>query len=209
LLRVLANHREGLTVSELAGELGTHRAGVYRLLGPHLRERLVWRHADGRFYLGVGLIELAAAVQPRLQELAGPLLQSLADELTVTTALTVRDGEYAAVVLDVRSPSHADLHITYRPGLRHPVSVAASGVAILAGGPERPTERPEVTEARHRGWAQSTGELLPGASGVAAPIRQGPGEVEAAISAVWIGERDNERMARAVIATADAIAGGL
>jgi DNA-binding IclR family transcriptional regulator len=66
-----------------------------------------------------------------------------------------------------------------------------------------------VTEARHRGWAQSTGELLPGASGVAAPIRQGPGEVEAAISAVWIGERDNERMARAVIATADAIAGGL
>src|SRR5947209_8572506 len=91
VLRVLSEHPEGMTVSELADALGTHRAGIYRLLGPHLSERLVWRHAD-RYYLGAGLVELASRVQPRLQEVAGPLLQALADELTATAALTVRDG---------------------------------------------------------------------------------------------------------------------
>ena len=200
VLRVLSDHPEGMTVSELADALGTHRAGIYRLLSAHLAERLVWRRED-RYYLGAGLVELASRVQPRLQEIAGPLLQALADELTATTALTVRDGEDAAVVLDVRSPRHADLHITYRPGLRHPVAIAASGIAILAGRPPRPSERAEVTLARERGWSRSTGELLPGASGVAAPTAE-----DAAVSAVWIGDRDEPAMARAVIATARALA---
>jgi DNA-binding IclR family transcriptional regulator len=204
VLRVLSEHPEGMTVSELAGALGTHRAGIYRLLGPHLAERLVWRRED-RYYLGAGLIELASRVRPRLQEVAGPLLQSLADDVAATAALTVRDGEDAAVVLDVRSPRQADLHITYRPGLRHPVSIAASGIAILAGGPPRPSERPEVAEARRRGWARSRGELLPGATGVAAPV----GGADAAVSAVWIGDRDDAAMARAVTGAARALADAL
>jgi DNA-binding IclR family transcriptional regulator len=204
LLRVLSEHPEGMTVSELAGALGTHRAGIYRLLGPHLAERLVRRHGD-RYHLGAGLIELASRVQPRLQEVAGPLLQSLADELRATAALTVRDGEDAAVVLDVRSPRQADMHITYRPGLRHPVSIAASGIAILSGAPPRPSQRREVGLARERGWARSTSELLPGATGVAAAVP----DADAAVSAVWIGERDEPAMARAVIATARALADAL
>jgi len=203
LLRVLSEHPEGMTVSELASALGTHRAGIYRLLHPHLSERLV-RRRDDRYFLGAGLVELASRVQPRLREVAGPLLQALADELTATTALTVRDGEDAAVVLDVRSPRHADMHITYRPGLRHPVAIAASGIAILAGGPARDSERDEVTTARERGWSRSTGELLPGATGVAAPVGDA-----AAVSAVWIGERDEPAMARVVIATARSLADAL
>jgi DNA-binding IclR family transcriptional regulator len=204
VLRVLAEHPEGMTVSELADALGTHRAGIYRLLGPHLAERFV-RRRDDRYFLGTGLVELASRVRPRLQEAAGPLLQALADELHATAALTVRDGEDAAVVLDVRSPRHADMHIAYRPGLRHPVAIAASGIAILAGAPSRPTERAEVAVARERGWARSAGELLPGASGVAAPV----GDADAAVSAVWIGERDEPAMARAVIASARALADAL
>lgn len=203
VLRVLAAHPEGMTVSELAAALGTHRAGIYRLLGPHLSERLVRRRED-RYFLGTGLVELASRVQPRLQEAAGPLLQALADELTATAALTVRDGEDAAVVLDVRSPRHADMHITYRPGLRHPVAIAASGIALLAGGPPRPSERAEVTLARERGWSRSEGELLPGTTGVAAPAGDW-----GAVSAVWIGGRDEPAMARAAIATARALTDAL
>jgi DNA-binding IclR family transcriptional regulator len=203
VLRVLSEHPEGMTVSELADTLDTHRAGVYRLLQPHLDQRLIRRQAD-RYFLGTGLVELASRVQPRLREVAGPLLQALADEITATAALTVRDGDDAAVVLDVRSPRHADMHITYRPGLRHPVAIAASGIAILAGGPPRDSERAEVTAARQRGWSRSTGELLPGATGVAAPVGDA-----AAVSAVWIGERDESAMARVVIATARALADAL
>src|ERR1700743_1514606 len=142
VLRVLAAHPEGMTVSELADALGTHRAGIYRLLGPHLSERLVRRRED-RYFLGTGLVELASRVQPRLQEVAAPLLQALGGELNATAGVTGRDGEGAAVALDAPSPRNADMHITYRPGLRHPVTIAASGIAILAGGPPRPSERAE------------------------------------------------------------------
>ena len=201
MLRVLSEHPEGMTVSELADVLGTHRAGIYRLLAPHLAERLVRRRED-RYLLGTGLVELASRVQPRLREVAGPLLQALADELTATAALTVRDGEDAAVVLDVRSPRHADMHITYRPGLRHPVAIAASGIAILAGGPPRPSERRRGDRgARARMVAVDRESCCPAPRG----WRRPPG-TRAAVSAVWIGDRDEPAMARAVIATARALA---
>lgn len=208
LLRVLADDPSGMTVSELADALGTHRAGVYRLLRPHLDARLVSRDDAGRYRLGAGLIELASRVQPRLQEAAGPRLQALADRLSASAALTVRDGDDTAVVVDVRSPRTVDMHITYRPGLRHPVSVAASGIAILAGNPPLPGERAAVTEARGRGWSRSTGELLPGASGVAAPVLV-RGGADAAVSAVWVGERDDARAAQWVMGAAAGIAAAL
>ena len=209
VLRVLAAHPEGLSVSNLAAALGTHRAGVYRLLGPLAAQRLVVRDAAGLHTLDVGLIELAGAVRPRLQAIATPVLQRLADELGATTALTVRDGE-EAVVLNVLEPRNADMHIAYRAGLRHALDQAASGIAILAGGPKQAGERTAVREARRRGWAHSAGELIPGATGVAAPLRIDGSDEQASISAVWIELRDPakaaERVTRAASAISDALA---
>src|SRR5664279_3972714 len=73
VLRVLANHPDGLTVSELADELVTHRASIYRLLGPLTEERLVVRGSGGRHLISLGLLELASAVRPRLQDVAAPI----------------------------------------------------------------------------------------------------------------------------------------
>jgi DNA-binding IclR family transcriptional regulator len=207
-LRVLADHPDGLSVSELAGALDTHRAGIYRLLGPLVDQRLVVRGEDGRHVLGAGLIELASRVRPRLQEVAIAELRSLADELSATTALTVRDGE-EAVVAAVVEPRNADMHITYRTGLRHRLDQAASGIAILAGLPPRDGEREVIRATRERGWSQSTSELLPGATGVGAPIVVPGHECEAAISAVWADGRAPEGAAPAVMRSARNIAAAL
>src|SRR5215203_6436181 len=83
-LEVLARHPDGLSVSELAAALETHRAAVYRLLGPLGDHHLVRREADGRFALAPGLIELAAGVRPRLHVVSEPVLQQLADNLHAT-----------------------------------------------------------------------------------------------------------------------------
>lgn len=208
VLRVLGEHPDGLTVSQLADELGTHRAGIYRMLGPLLDERYVIRRADGRHTLGVGLLELASRVRPQLQEVAVPELRRLADELRATTALTIRDGE-EAVVAAVVEPRSTDMHIAYRTGLRHPIDVAASGLAILAGCAPRAGERKEVREARRRGYARSTGELLIGATGVAAPIVIGDRDPEASISAVWVDARAERAAALAVMRTARAVGAAL
>lgn len=191
VLRVLADEPDGLLVSQLAEALHTHRAGIYRLLGPLIDTRLVRRTAGGRHVLAGGLIELATRVQFPLLEVARPELQRLADGLAATTALTLREDDEAVVALVVE-PRTATMHITYRSGLRHSVNIAAPGIALLAGNPPRPGERAEVVEAREKGYAWSRGELLPGATGVAAPIYGPKNEVEAAISAVWADERDEE-----------------
>jgi DNA-binding IclR family transcriptional regulator len=208
VLRLLAGHPEGLSVSEIARELSTHRAGVYRLLGPLADQRLVVRDEDGRFRLGIGLIELAGGVRSRLREIAVPELQAVADEVGATTALTLRDEEHA-VVAAVLEPRNSDLHIAYRTGLRHPLDQAASGIAILAAGPPQPGERDAVLRARERGWSQTAGELLPGATGVGAAIAA-PGEaVEASISAVWVDERDGAATAERLLAAAARISAAL
>jgi DNA-binding IclR family transcriptional regulator len=208
VLRALAAEPEGLSVSELAADLHTHRAGIYRLVGPLAAQRLVVRGGDGRYTLGLGLLELAGAVRSRLQEVAVRELRRLADEVRATTALTVRDGD-EAVVAAVIEPTSTVMHIAYRPGLRHPIDRAAPGLAILAAGPPLAGERPEVEAARARGWSQTTGELLPGATGVAAPIVVRGGDVEGSISAVWIEPRDPAAMAAPVVRAARAIAAAL
>ena len=190
VLKVLAEHSDGLSVSELAEAMRTHRAGIYRLLGPLSDERLVVRGEDGRYTLGLGLLELASNVRPRLQEAATRELRSLADELQATTALTVRDGD-EAVVLAVVEPRGTTWHLAYRPGLRHRLSVAAPGLAILAAGPPLPGERPEI------------------AIGADAPVAVSGQETGASISAVWIEPRDEAEAGAAVIRSARAIAAAL
>ena len=63
-------------------------------------------------------------------------------------------------------------------------------------------ERAAITQARARGWAISTGELIPGATGVAAPLAR----LDASISAVWIELRDEAGAAALVTAAASTIA---
>jgi DNA-binding IclR family transcriptional regulator len=207
-LEALARHPDGMTVSELAAALGSHRAAVYRLLSPLGEHHLVRRGDDGRFTLAAGLIELAAGVRPRLHQVAEPVLQRLADRLRATTALTIRDGD-EAVVATVVLPREPRMHLTYRSGMRHSLTQGCPGHVLLAALPPRPDEPGFVTRAREQRYAVSRGQLLPGATGVAAAITAPGHEPEASISAVWIEGLDPDGVAPDVIAAADEIAATL
>lgn len=199
-LQVLSAAPDGLTISELAKELETHRAAIYRLLGPLGDHHLVARRDDGRFTLAAGLIQLAAAVRPRLTEAALPVLQRLSDRWSVTTALTVREGD-EGVVAAVMLPREPNLHITYRVGMRHSLDQGAPGHVLLAADRPRDGESAAIERARDQGYAVSRGELLPGAVGVAAAVSTRGGD-SAAISAVWIEGIDPDDIAAEVVAAA-------
>jgi DNA-binding IclR family transcriptional regulator len=202
---LLGDRPGGLTVSEISTEMATHRAGIYRLLRPLEAAQLVERRPDGTYMLGLGLVSLAANVRSRLQEVAAQELRRLADHLACTCALTVRSGEEGIVAL-VQEPLVARMHIAYRPGLRHPLSQAASGLAILAGNTAREGERDEVKRARKKGYAVSRGELFAGTVGIAVPIIGHDGAAVASISAVWLGDQlDAENVAAELQQSAAAI----
>lgn len=83
--------------------------------------------------------------------------------------LRIADGDQALILLTVE-PAESTLHLVIRPGARHPLTLGANGMAILAGRPPAPPDTAETRRARERGYAASIGALQAGAAGVAAPI---------------------------------------
>jgi DNA-binding IclR family transcriptional regulator len=168
VLSLLATHSEGLTAAELADELSTARAIVYRLLRTLEAHRLIGRLGN-RYVLGIGIAELASRLRPRLQTTVLPILRRISQQTNSTAILSVADGDQALILL-AEEPPQSTFHIAVRQGSRHPIDLGADGVAILAGRPPTSDDREDVQVARERGYALSVGALQPGALGVAAPI---------------------------------------
>ena len=103
---------------------------------------------------GLGLLALAAGVEPELRVLARAELEALAGRFGETAVLSVRDGDDAVAVDQVVGRGGV-LQVNYRTGTRHPLTLAASGRALLD---------PDA------GAAVSEGELEPGVRGVAAAV---------------------------------------
>lgn len=187
VLETLAAAGRPLSIAEVAAGLGVHRSIAYRILRTLEDHRLVTRDRDGRCQLDVGVSMLAGSVRTTLQTAALPELSALANDLGMTTFLVVEDRGEAVTVLSVE-PRHSSVHVAYRPGVRHPVDRGAPGIALLAGGPPRPGERPEVAAARVQGWAHSRGEVLPGMSSVAVPLQDRSGAGTAAVAVVYVDQ---------------------
>ncbi|TGD88593.1 IclR family transcriptional regulator [Mycolicibacterium sp. CH28] len=168
VLSLLAKNTDGLTAADLAQELATARAVVYRLLRTLELHRLVGR-IDNRYVLGMGIAELASRLRPQLQVTALPILRRLTEATNSTALLSIADGDQALILLTVE-PAESTLHLAIRQGARHPLTQGADGLAILAGRPPTPADTAPVRLARQRGYAVSIGALQAGAAGIAAPI---------------------------------------
>lgn len=169
VLALLARHGDGLTVVEIAEQIGAARAIVYRLLRTLEAHDLAGR-AGSRYVLGFGVAELASHLRPRLQSVVFPILKRLSQQTGSTALLSVADGDQALILLTAE-PLDSAMHLALREGARHPLTVGADGVAILAGRQPGGADTPDVRLARERGYAVSAGALQEGAVGVAAPIQ--------------------------------------
>jgi DNA-binding IclR family transcriptional regulator len=196
VLDALASAPGGLTVTELAGQLGVNRTVVYRLVSTLELHALVRRDGRGRLHVGLRVLHLASAVQPVLRDLAVPVLRALAERVGCTAHLTVADGE-EALALAVVEPSWTDFHVAYRVGARHPLSKGAAGKAILAG--RQPGGESFVT---------TVGELQAGATGLAAPVR-GVDGLEASVGIVTLDDIDVQAIGPQVAEAAEEVAARL
>lgn len=188
VLSALSDTPEGLKPAELATRLEVHKAIAYRLIATLEGHGLVRRLPDGRAVLGAGLIPLAAKVEKHRLTAAAPHLAELSEATRTTSCVVLADGPNAVVAL-VQEGGDGFLRVSYRLGLRHPLTRGASGLAILAGRPPAEDELPAVTLARAQGYSVTRGELQPGAVGIAAPIfASDPVPANAAVSIVALQE---------------------
>jgi IclR family acetate operon transcriptional repressor len=227
LLAALVDAGEPLAAAELAGRAGLPLSSTYRLVQSLERHGFVERLQRGKIALGLRVLELARHVEDRLRpsllEPALPLMQELARDHEETVLLTAPVGTSSIGLASVESPR--PIRLTYARWRLAPLTRGASGKVLLAHLDEERTEsvltaaeaevdvdalRDELATIRARGYAVSTGELDPGASGVAAPVFDTSRRLVAGLTLAGPTERIRPAepdLVRAVVAAARALEG--
>ncbi|OBI91572.1 IclR family transcriptional regulator [Mycobacterium asiaticum] len=170
-LQLVAASSTGLTMQEVADQVGVHRTIAYRLLTTLAQFRLVSKGEDGRYRPAAGLATLGASFDRNVRQLCLPTLRALTDELGTTVSLLVAEGE-EQVAIAVIVPTQVAYQLAFHEGSRYPLDRGAAGIALLASMPPRPAERDLVTEARQRGWITTHGEIEPNTYGLAVPVHR-------------------------------------
>jgi DNA-binding IclR family transcriptional regulator len=172
-LQLVAASRTGLTVQQVADDIGVHRTIAYRLLTTLAQFRMVAKGEDGRYRSAAALAVLGASFDNNVRQLSVPTLRALADELGTTVSLLVAEGDQQ-VAFAVIVPSNVFYQLSFHEGSRYPLDRGAAGIALLASMPPRPGERDLVPQARQRGWIITHGEVEPNTFGLAVPVKRRP-----------------------------------
>lgn len=204
LLKILGDGTPEAGVSELARRLHVHKSTASRLLVTLEHGGLVERDPRTEKYrLGFELVRLAGQVQHHVElaELARGDLEALAEAAGETVNLAVADGDQVINVYQVSS-RHL-VKDTNWVGRRTPYHCAANGKVLLAWRSEAEIARTllgrlerftpntissrrdllaGLTRVREEGYAAAIEELEIGLIAIAAPVRDGRGEVVAAVS---------------------------
>lgn len=215
ILRTLAAHPEGMSLSGLSGELNVPQGSMHRLLSVLEDEEFVSRSPTNRhFFLGPAARQLSDenARRHALLVPAHPALAEAADRSGETVFLTELIGDRAVCVSLVES-THP-LRMFVRIGQDMPLHAAASARTLLADLPPEQTRRlltgrkltaytaGTVTDPdelldmlaliRARGYDVCDDELDRGVWAIAAPVRASTGRVVASVTLAGPSHRVTE-----------------
>ena len=131
LMRALEHHPDGMSLGELAREIGLPRSTVQRLVDSLDAEGLVLAASSASgVRLGPGLLSLAAATRFHIAEAARQTLKALAKECGETVDLSIADQE-KVVFIDQVAGTHR-LSAISALGVSFPLHSSANGKAVMA-----------------------------------------------------------------------------
>ena len=210
ILMLFDRNRRAITAPEIAQTLGIPRTTVFRLLQTLQALDLVRPTEGGTFRLGPAVLRLGFEYIASLEltELARPVLERLREATGLAAQLVIRDAREVVVILRLAGASTFQSNVSV--GTRMPAHATVLGRVLLSGMSRETLRRlyPEDTLAPHspntprtraalerliaadqaRGYAVSDSFYERGISAIAAPVRDGSGEVIAAISVTMQGE---------------------
>lgn len=213
LLRLLADAgADGCRLTDLQRATGLSKPTIHRLLQT-LKDHSLASQIDGtrRYCLGPEIAILgwlSTRHLTRLQDHCEEEMETLAQATGSTTFLVVPLGS-ETICIDRHSGSFNDVNFTIDVGVRCPLGIGATGIALLASmAPpvadhvfgKRQGElshypaslndiRTAVSDARRTGYAFSDGTVLRGVRGLAMSIRDTDGKVVASVGVASSSER--------------------
>ncbi|GAF43690.1 IclR family transcriptional regulator [Rhodococcus wratislaviensis] len=209
ILEVFSTSRPALTLSEISEEVGLAVPTTHRLLKALVSRNLVVLDPESKRYsLGHGVMSLAQIIMQRddLLSIAYPSLERLRNETSETVSLQNLVGDQRVAVSELASPH--PIRMASGVGTPYTLVRGAAGKAILAfmspkdiarlvPSSTSPTELlTELQSIRDEGYATSIGEVVAGASSLAAPIINSSRQVCAAINITGPADRfTQERVA--------------
>lgn len=203
LLKAFSEDEVDIGVSTLARRLGIAKSTVHRLATTLVSEGMLEQNPDnGKYRLGIALFGLGALVRRRMDVSteAKPYLFSLRETTGETVHLAILDRAEIMYVYNLESMQAIRMRSDI--GIRKPATCTAEGLAMLAFQPPAMVEeivarglkprtaktntdpsrfRAALAHVRERGYAIEDEESEAGMRSLAAPIRNGAGEVVAAV----------------------------
>ena len=219
LLELLEKQPAGSTIRELTRAAALPRSTVYRCLNTLEAHGIVRRASSGAYRLGPRLLALAAqvATDPRERHLAA-LAQPHLDRLSAATGegskLSVPAGDRALVIAVAQGGAGERVAVGVLAGKTFPIHAGAASKLLLAHLPAGeaapllavPLTRltantvidaarlaAELAAIRRRGYALDRGEFAASVHALAAPVRDGSGQVVGALSIPFLADADARR----------------
>lgn len=211
IITLFNDERQSLSLVEIAKLLGVSRTVPYRLL--YTLESLGYlrqRKKSKRYELTPKVLELGYSYlnSMELTEVAQPYLESLRDELNVSSHLSTLEG--TDVVYIGTAAIRGITAINVNVGLRLKAHAVANGRVLLAHQSEEYIEKHyneaelqsfkehkitdlntfknDLSQVKAQGFAISKGEFLPSINSIAVPIFSGNGEAIASVNVVGTDE---------------------
>lgn len=202
VIRCFDAQNRSLTLSDVARRAEVTRAAAGRFL--RTLEALGYVRSDGRWFtltprvLELGYSYLSASTLP---DVVQPHLEALSRAVDESASAAVLDG--GDIVYVARVPLRRIMSVGITVGTRFPAAATSMGRVLLAHAEPRVVDavlaaplpartqqtitdpaalRAELERVRERGWALVDGELEPGLTSVAVPLRGRDGAVAAAVN---------------------------
>lgn len=196
LLRLLAESKNDLTLTALSERMGLAPSTIHRLMSLLIQEGLVGRDENTKtYYCAAEFVRISSLVlgASRVSDLAGPILQSLADQFDESSMLCLyleQQRQYT-----IAKSAHGTQLLRYDIQENKPLSLlwGASARSILAFLPQahideviaREVSRDEdaagiladLAATRERGYAFTKGQRVEGSIGLGAPFFNAGGKV--------------------------------
>jgi len=224
ILEVFSYHEE-LGVTEISKLIGLNKSTTYGLLSTLFEKGYIDKKANGKYCLGLKLLELGQYVQNRLdvRNIARPLLEDLCEKYEETIHLVLHNRGEAYYVDKVES-ARSIVNIT-QVGKKVALNASSVGKIILAYMPPEQQEkelalplkqytpntiinpqelRQHVELVREKGYALDMEEIELGIRCVGAPLRNYTGVVIGAFSCSAPATRvSNEKLTEIIEAVKD------